>query len=144
MKTTLSVEVELGRCQERSNIVHVLGERMEVGGDRPKCGQGRMKFVVGKVPTELTFPVEGDVSQVKVKGLDGLICARCLKSCQSEEAAKRAPVEAPAEPPKVETGPKTPAERIQALKDAYLTGMMPFKSYYKQAKMIEKAEMVPA
>ena len=94
MKVTLARDVELGKCQEMSGIIHVVGEKGETH-DRPLCNQGAIKFAVGKNPTTLKFPATGDVSQIEVKGV-GAVCSKCLKVMQSEEAARRAPVEAPA------------------------------------------------
>ncbi len=138
MKTTLAVDVELGKCVERSNIIHVVAEKAETGGDRPKCNQGRVKWSVGKNPTTVRFLAEGDVSHVKVKGLDGLVCGRCLKVMQSEEAARRAPAESP---PAEEEKPKpvmSPLEAIAQLKADYLEHRIDFDKYSTLAHRYER------
>jgi hypothetical protein len=139
LKTTLAVDVELGKCVEQSNIIHVVAEKAEMGGHRPKCNQGRVKFAEGKNPTTLRFPAEGDVSQVKVKGLDGLICGRCLKVMQSEEAARRAPVEAPPAKRPAPSPVINAVEKIAELKAEYLAGKIDWPTYEKKAKFWDQA-----
>ncbi|MDG6926722.1 MAG: hypothetical protein JRN09_09250 [Nitrososphaerota archaeon] len=135
VNVTLSRDVRLGRCQERSPIIHVIKDDAE-SGDVPFCGQGRIKFFVGSNPTTIEFPESGDVSPVRVE--DGPVCSKCLRAMQpkgksvEEEKEQR------------RTYGRRPeallAEKEDALaehKKAYLSGKLTTDQYYRAARPLE-------
>lgn len=77
---TLLVQVRLGKCQEMSPCLHVMPDLSTPFGT-PLCNQGHVKLAVGAVPTGLSFPARGDVSQVRVE--EGPVCSKCLKVLQN-------------------------------------------------------------